>query len=256
MPLTPFQSETLRLLAKNRNPESYIAGATVINRLPDSPRYSSDIDVFHDPAASVLVCSTADRELLQASGYAVEILLETRGFVRALVRFRNEGIRLEWASDTAFRFFPVIPDPEMGFRLHEIDAAINKCLALASRTEARDVIDMLTIHDTLLHVGACCWAACGKDPGYTPELILEMIARNARLTPDLLALENLQEKVDPRVIKSRWSAALTDARELIEKFNPDHLGCLFVSAKGEVKRVPPKGATRHFGSVRGAWPQL
>jgi hypothetical protein len=33
------------LLASQRNPHSYVAGATPLNR--DAPRYSADIDVFH-----------------------------------------------------------------------------------------------------------------------------------------------------------------------------------------------------------------
>jgi hypothetical protein len=46
MPLSKIQIEVLRLLASQRDPESYVAGATPLNR--DAPRYSGDIDVFHD----------------------------------------------------------------------------------------------------------------------------------------------------------------------------------------------------------------
>jgi hypothetical protein len=48
MPLTAFQSETLRLLAGRRSPESFLAGGTVLNAGSDSPRYSKDVDIFHD----------------------------------------------------------------------------------------------------------------------------------------------------------------------------------------------------------------
>jgi hypothetical protein len=34
------------LLATHRDPESYVAGGTPLNR--DAPRYSGAIDVFHD----------------------------------------------------------------------------------------------------------------------------------------------------------------------------------------------------------------
>lgn len=47
MPLSSFQSELLRLLASNRQPESYVAGATPLNR--DASRYSGDVD-FWRPA--------------------------------------------------------------------------------------------------------------------------------------------------------------------------------------------------------------
>ena len=48
MPLGTFEQEVLRLLAVNRNPDSYVAGATVLNQDPASPRTSKDVDVFHD----------------------------------------------------------------------------------------------------------------------------------------------------------------------------------------------------------------
>lgn len=254
MPLTQFQRQVLLLLAANRNPESYVAGATVINRNPGSGRFSRDIGLFHDPAASVIQCALIDIKTLQDNGLKVDKLLETPSYVRAFVKAAEDGVKLEWATDTSFRFFPVISDPEMGFRLHEIDTAINKCLALAGRTEIRDVIDMLKIHDELLHLGACCWAACGKDPGFTPELILEMVSRNARITPDLLAQETLYAPIDPKEVKLKWQSALKKARALIDQLNPKELGCLYVNKKGEVRISPTKGDAPHFGSVRGSWP--
>ncbi len=38
MPLSKIQIDILRLLASHRDPESYVAGATPLNR--DAPRYS------------------------------------------------------------------------------------------------------------------------------------------------------------------------------------------------------------------------
>lgn len=256
MPLSSFQKEVLALLASNRNPESYVAGAAIVNMTPQSPRFSRDIDIFHDPQTSVAISSQADINVLRAHGLQVELLLQRPSFVRASVKNALEGVKLEWAIDTAFRFFPVVRDPVFGYRLHEIDAAINKSLALAGRTEIRDVIDMLTIHDTLLHLGACCWAACGKDPGFTPDLILELISRNARMSPDLLAQQILAEPIDPKKIKLRWIAALRDAHDLIQKMNPEELGCLYINSKGEVSHTPQPKDKPHFGSVRGCWPVM
>ncbi len=51
MPLSELQVEILRLLAAHRNPESYVAGATVLNQ--DGPRFSGDIDIFHDREESI-----------------------------------------------------------------------------------------------------------------------------------------------------------------------------------------------------------
>ena len=80
---------------------------------------------------------------------------------------------MEWVFDSAFRFFPVQPDPEMGYVLDFWDAATNKVLALAGRGELRDYLDVLQLHRRHLTLGALAWAACGKDIGYTPQFILE-----------------------------------------------------------------------------------
>ena len=74
MPLTAFQAETLRLLATRRSPESFVAGAMVSNAGPDSPRYSKDVDIFHDVEESVGTNAEADAALLRQSGYKIEWL--------------------------------------------------------------------------------------------------------------------------------------------------------------------------------------
>jgi hypothetical protein len=48
MPIAEFEKAILRLLAANRNPESFVAGATVLLRDEQSHRRSQDIDLFHE----------------------------------------------------------------------------------------------------------------------------------------------------------------------------------------------------------------
>lgn len=48
MPINELQAGILRLIAANRSPESYLAGATVLQRVEGSPRFSEDLDFFHD----------------------------------------------------------------------------------------------------------------------------------------------------------------------------------------------------------------
>lgn len=85
----------------------------------------------------------------------------------------DQQLKMEWAYDSAFRFFPVQTDDLCGYRLHDADAATNKVLALAGRSEIRDFVDVLHLHDTYLSLGALVWAASGKDPGFTPEFLLD-----------------------------------------------------------------------------------
>ena len=69
MPLSKIQIEILRLLASQRDPESYVAEATPLNR--DAPRYSGDIDVFHDREERVATSATSDAQTLEAAGYGI-----------------------------------------------------------------------------------------------------------------------------------------------------------------------------------------
>src|SRR5262249_52732260 len=156
------------------------AGGAVINRADSSFRYSDDLDVFHDAAESVARCADADAGVLQGAGFDVEWTLRQEGFFRAHVRRGGDSGRLDWSYDSAFRFFPARRDEMFGYGLHRADLAVNKALALAGRIEFRDFLDTLYLDSSYLSLGAIVWAACGKDPGYTPSLLLDMANRHVR----------------------------------------------------------------------------
>lgn len=58
MALHKIQADVLRLLAASRDPESYVAGSTPLNR--DAARFSGDIDIFHDRADRVADAAVMD----------------------------------------------------------------------------------------------------------------------------------------------------------------------------------------------------
>jgi hypothetical protein len=95
MPLAGFEREVLQLLAVNRNPDSYVAGATVLNQSANSPRTSKDVDVFHDTIGSLSQSADRDIATLKTTGYEV---LETGRrhdtFCRAAVR--RGGQQTKW----------------------------------------------------------------------------------------------------------------------------------------------------------------
>src|SRR5437868_14503418 len=72
VPLTKMQAEVLAILARNRDPESYVAGATPVNRA--AVRFSSDIDDFHDREERVAAAAIADAKALSAAGYRIRWL--------------------------------------------------------------------------------------------------------------------------------------------------------------------------------------
>jgi hypothetical protein len=67
VPLSRLQSDILRLLAENRDPESYVSGSTPLNR--NAPRFSGDFDIFQDREERTARAAEQDSAVLQAHGF-------------------------------------------------------------------------------------------------------------------------------------------------------------------------------------------
>lgn len=254
MPLSRIQSEILRLLAEHRNPESYVAGAVPLNR--EGPRYSDDIDIFHDREEVVAAAAEADVASLVAAGFTVQWLRREPGIHGAVVEHGGEHMRLEWARDSDFRFFPTIRDDVFGYVLHVIDIATNKALAAAGRREPRDVLDLLTIHDRHVPLGAVIWAAVGKDPGFSPESLIAEIRRNARFLPDDYIDLALDKSVDAGDVSRRLRAALNEAEAFVRAMPAGKEGLLFLKDGRPAQPDPAHldGYSEHAGRRHGHWP--
>jgi hypothetical protein len=254
VPLSDLQRAILAALAAQRSPESYVAGAAALNRA--GPRYSQDIDVFHDREEAVARAADFDAALLAAGGYAIRWLRREPGLHVAEVRQGDEATRLEWARDSDFRFFPAVRDQLFGYRLHLADLATNKAIAAASRREPRDVLDLLHVHERHLPLAAAIWAAVAKDPGYTPENLVGEIRRNARYRADDYADLRLTEPVDAGDVARRLHKALDGADAFIQAMPAGKEGLLFLERGVPVQPDPANLVryTEHEGRRRGHWP--
>ena len=254
MPLSDLQSAILRLLASHRNPESYVAGATALNQ--DGPRFSDDIDIFHDREEAVARASEADVALLAEHGFGIQWIRREPGIHAAIVRRQNESTRLEWVRDSDFRFFPALKDDLFGYRLHIADLATNKALAAAGRREPRDVLDLLYIHERHLPIGAVIWAAVAKDAGYSPESLITEIRRNARYLPDDYADLAATEPVDAGAVSRRLRTVLEEAEAFVRGMPAGREGLLFLR-DGEPVQPDPAALdaySAHSGRRGGYWP--
>lgn len=254
MPLSKIQIAVLRLLAAHRDPESYVGGSTPLNR--DAPRFSADIDVFHDRQERVIEAALNDAAVLQAAGYRVEWLRQLPVIYTAAVTKDDAGTRLEWVVDSDYRFFPTIKDEMFGYILHPVDLAMNKVMAAAGRHELRDLVDLLTIHETILPLGAVAWAAVEKSPGFTPEGLIAEIRRNMHYpTLEWLKLES-SEPLDPKGITDGLRAALDEAEAFVTKMPTEKAGLLFLEGGYVVQPDPARleDYQTHGGARRGHWP--
>jgi hypothetical protein len=256
--LTPFQGALLAELAKAPTDARYLAGGAALHFAPHSARYSDDLDFFHDSEERVATAFAADRGRLSAAGYALEVELSQPGFVRALVRRGADATRVDWAHDSSWRFLPLVHDALGGWLLHPIDLAVNKLLALAGRDEPRDFVDILFVHRRVLPLGGVLWAATGKDPGFSPLSLLELLKRRGRYRPEEFARLHLATPFDVIAAKPEWLGALEDADRFARSRPVDELGCLYYSSAARRFALPradqpldAQGLTPHFGAPGG-----
>ena len=262
MPLTEFQQALLAELAKGQTDDRYLAGGAALHFEPNSTRYSHDLDFFHDSVERVASTFSADRARLEAAGYGVTVELSQPGFVRTTVACGAQATRVDWAHDSAWRFMPLVRDRLGGLLLHPVDLAVNKALALAGRDEPRDFLDILFVHARVLPLGALCWAAVGKDPGFTPRSLLELLKRRGRYRPEEFARLDLAEPFDLIAAKGAWLAALADAEAFVMSRPPEEIGCLYWSDRRgsfvmpTLDEVSSGAAGRHFGAPGGVLPRV
>lgn len=265
MPLTKFQNEVLAVIVGNRSEQSHFAGGLVLNAADSSARYSKDFDLFHDKIRDLDVTSHKDVEALKSSGYEIDQLNANEewdkpsSFRKAIIRRGPEQVAIDWAHDSAFRFFPIVSDSVLGWRLHLFDMAVNKALALSARSVTRDYIDILEL-SRIFPLEAIVWAACGKDEGFSPLLLLSMMRRFAKIEPgtvDKIKARNL----NPIEMKMEWieisDRAETEIIHLADTQIDMPIGVAFVNEKGEPGWIGSHPDLKiHHGSLRGCWPTL
>ncbi len=258
MPLTDFQIALATCLAENRTFDSYLAGGAAILIEPNTERYSNDLDYFHDSEQRVAEAFAADRKLLEAHGYTLRVDLNLPGYIRAVVGLDEHSTKVEWAHDSSWRFMPTVRHEQFGFVLHPVDLAVNKVLALAGRDEPRDLLDTLYQHREVLSLGAVCWAACGKDPGFTPLSLLDLLRRRGRVRSEDLARLNLAAPVDLQQLKSEWLEALDSVEPFVSSRPAEEIGCLYYSASRRAFVDPrqTEDAVPHFGRPGGVLPRM
>jgi hypothetical protein len=246
--------------------ESYVAGGVALNAATGASRISRDIDLFHDTAEAVSVSWNADRSLLESHNYKISVERERDFFVEAMASKGGESVVVQWAADSAFRFFPLVQHEDFGLTLHPFDLATNKVLALVGRLEVRDWVDVIQCHDRIQRLGYLAWAASGKDPGFGPAGILEEAARTARYSvAEVSALAFDGTPPDAAALSKKWHEMLREGRELVSILPPGESGRCILDESGNLfngdlatlrAALAASRVQFHSGQIRGALPQL
>jgi hypothetical protein len=255
----------LAVIASNRSEESHFAGGVVLHATEDSARFSGDSDIFHEAAGEVVRASARDVASLREAKFTVVPVVRagewapdaTPTFRKARVSGPGGSVEIDWAADTAFRFFPIERDELLGWRLHLFDMAVNKAHALSARTETRDYVDIVEL-GRIYPLAAICWAAPGKDPGFSPLSLLKMMRRFARVDP--AKLEEIQaRRLDPVALKEEWTDMSVAAEEKMVRQADEHpatpIGVAFVDSSGRPGWIGDDPTLRpHPPCIRGCWP--
>ncbi len=125
---------------------------------------------------------------------------------------------------------------------------------------------MITCHDTIQPLGYLAWAACGKDPGFSPLTILEQAAQSSRYTQ--IELEELSfdgPSPDLSNLSRKWRKMLKAAHVLIDHLPSEEAGNCVLDCSGKLYSGDQNQLKRdrdaeqllfHSGSIRGAYPQI
>ncbi|MGH9336270.1 MAG: hypothetical protein ACRD21_21245, partial [Vicinamibacteria bacterium] len=196
----------------------------------------------------------------------LQVLRERSFFVEARVSRGDLSLVMQWARDSAYRFFPLVQHDDLGLVLHPFDLATNKVLALIGRLEVRDWVDVVHCDVALQPLGYLAWAACGKDPGFSPNAILQHAARSARYSAEeVLSLAFEGRPPDPVVLSETWHRSLRESERIMALLPPAEAGKCVLAKEGglfrgdaaALKLAVEKGALHfHPGSIRGTLPHL
>ncbi|MDT8390952.1 MAG: hypothetical protein RRC34_10635 [Lentisphaeria bacterium] len=267
MALTTLQVNILRLLAerRKRTGESYVAGGIALNQALHAPRRSQDIDFFHDTDQALRESWHADQLALNEEGYTTEVLHDTPSFIEASVAGTEGEVLIQWARDSAFRFFPLIEDELLGLALHPFDLATNKVLALVGRMEPRDWVDMVGCHGAIQPLGYLAWSACGKDPGFSPEFIIESASRQHYPQAEINLLAFDGPPPSAARLGAAWKIAVAEARSVVRLLPPETVGHCVMDTHGNLysgdaeELAADLSQSRlkfHPGTIGGVWPML
>jgi hypothetical protein len=222
----------------------------------EGPRYSGDIDIFQDSELRLEVAAEADARALTNAGLKFFWKRVRPAIREAELEGLGDKMRLEWVQDSAFRFFPTQKDELFGYVLHPVDLAVNKASAAADRRESRDVVDLVTVHENILPLGAVVSAAVGRFPGQSPEEMLADITRHSRFTAEEFRALSTDRPLDIPDLHRRVRAMIEDAERFVSRIPSDAVGVVFLDGGKPVQPHPEALAKyqRHAGAPGGVWP--
>jgi hypothetical protein len=133
---------------------------------------------------------------------------------------------------------------------------MNKVMAAAGRREVRDLVDLVTVHERILPLGAVVWAAVEKSPGFTPEGLIAEIRRNSNYPRSEWLNLISSEPLDPKRHHGTTSCSVGRSRSLCDA-DAHRESRAVIPQRGHVAQPDPGRLDEyqtHAGQRRGQWP--
>ena len=90
------------------------------------------------------------------------------------------------------------------------------------------MLDLITLHDRDIRLGAVVWAAVGKDPEYSPGSLISEICRNARYRADDYEDLTLTAPIDAGAVARRFREILDEADAFVRAMPAGPEGLVFL----------------------------
>ncbi|MHB1931308.1 MAG: nucleotidyl transferase AbiEii/AbiGii toxin family protein, partial [Acidimicrobiales bacterium] len=176
--LSPLQERVARLVAEVIEEEGFaLAGGGALVSRGDVDRHTEDLDFFGLAPDAVDRVGPLVKEALERAELAVNVVRESRGFVRLSVREGTDRTEIDLAADA--RLLPAEEGPIVRTLAAE-ELAVDKVLAIFGRAEGRDFVDLQAL-EPRYGLQRLFRLAAEKDRGFTPEVFADMLGRFGRL---------------------------------------------------------------------------
>jgi hypothetical protein len=123
---------------------------------------------------------------------------------------------------------------------------------------------IINCSDKIQHLGFLAWAACGKDPGFSPLMIINEAARSSHYSQqeyDMLEFENNQSDNLSMLLK-KWKVILNEAKKIIFQLPVEQIGKCVMNRNstlfnlGGDFNITQSKLSFHDGSLQGSYPVI
>jgi hypothetical protein len=176
--LYPFQDEILKVLSSLET-GLYLTGGTAASRGYLHHRFSDDLDLFaNDHADFLLWAERLIQALAGRGGWATQVLMKEKRFVRLNLWDRGTQMKIEMVNDVPAHVGEISQHPVLG-RLDSAENILaNKVTALIDREEPKDLADIWAFCCRLgLSLPAALEGAQSKAAGIFPADLARLLCR-------------------------------------------------------------------------------